>query len=910
VAGIALAVLLVVRALLPVLAERALERALGDAVGLPARIANVDLGLLAGTVSIEGLALGPAAAETPPPGPPPQAASAAAEAPPQEEAPAEDAPPAAAPDQEPGEPSLLRWERLIVDLRWRGLAAGRIHLAAVALEGPAIHVATDERGRLLLPDGGTEDADAPAEEDAADGARDDTAAGPATEEGDAAEPVPEAEAPGTPAEEAGPAAEEAEDGAEPAQEEDEEAGWPLRVDRLVVSDASARVASPDADAPAVEVAFDGLEVGSLRRDGRAISLGDVALRGPRVRAHRGFLLERPAAPGTGAEPAADAALRATQTPGDTYRVREVSVESGELTVRTAAGDLDASVELTAREVDTSRGARFPVTLEVRVGEGTFRVDGEAAASPPGFAGTVAWKDLPLPPLVLAARPDLHRWLRSCRAGGELEIEALPGEGSDAPLVARVRGRATVDDLHFEDPGGEDLSVRWRRLELDVREIAVPLGGEGRPRVLLSRLQLADPHVQARLPVESLDALGGGDEEEAAPADAGDGGPPPELAVDALEVSDGRVLVVDRTVDPTVRTALRQLEVSASDVAPAGPEAAPVEVDGRTLGGAPFSLSGSLAEDGGQLRFELERLPLPPLNPYAVAAGYRVREGDASLDTAIRVDGDTWRLDNGLVLHDLRLSRVSEAARLDHVIGMPVDLAVALLKDLGGDISLAIPMSFDPDGMRVSLATVLRDALRGAIAGAVTSPLKVMGAAIDFGRGVAADDPLKLDPLRFRPGTAELAADMAEPVEALAFMLERHPALGVVLRGSADPEADRDGLALRILAERAAAGQDMPEADVEGAGFIDRLRLGSALGDHAGGEPLELEGDRRALLEAWKRTVEVPAERLDALARARAEAARRALLTGHDVDPARVRAAEAAERDGPVVRIDFEAVDVS
>ena len=58
--------------------------------------------------------------------------------------------------------------------------------------------------------------------------------------------------------------------------------------------------------------------------------------------------------------------------------------------------------------------------------------------------------------------------------------------------------------------------------------------------------------------------------------------------------------------------------------------------------------------------------------------------------------------------------------------MPLDLALALLRDPQGDIALPIPIEYGAQGASANIGTILLGALRAAITGAVTSPIKALG----------------------------------------------------------------------------------------------------------------------------------------------------------------------------------------
>jgi GAF domain-containing protein len=114
------------------------------------------------------------------------------------------------------------------------------------------------------------------------------------------------------------------------------------------------------------------------------------------------------------------------------------------------------------------------------------------------------------------------------------------------------------------------------------------------------------------------------------------------------------------------------------------------------------------------------------------------------------------------------------------------------------------------------------------------------------------------------------------------------------------------LAEQILAERAAAGGDWPE--VEGGGFLARRRLVGALEARSRGEVGELSPEDAALLDRTAAAVRIPAERMQALARQRAETARERIAAAREIDPRRLQVGEAAAEGDPAVLLEFAAAD--
>jgi hypothetical protein len=225
----------------------------------------------------------------------------------------------------------------------------------------------------------------------------------------------------------------------------------------------------------------------------------------------------------------------------------------------------------------------------------------------------------------------------------------------------------------------------------------------------------------------------------------------------------------------------------------------------------------------------------------------------------------------------------------------LDFALALLRGPGGDIKLALPVSFDKSGAGVGTAALVRSALKDAFTGLLTSPIKLLGGLLPTGA-----KPDSLEGIAFEPGESDLGATAEKRIATFITLLNERPALGLTLHGQTAP-VDEPGLAYAILRDRAVAGDGLPE--LEGAGFFARRRLASALRERADGGAGVLDSTDETLLSRYVETQTVPAERHEALAQARAQSVLDALIAAGA--PANALTIGAAERtEAPSVVFNF------
>jgi hypothetical protein len=829
-----------VRALLPWAIARTIESQAQSQLALPVRVANIDLWLARGAIAIEELVVGRVAV----------------------------APTGTARPPDPDD-ALLRLARLYVHLDWAALLGRRVHLRELTLEAPQLRFERDAEGRI-------EPLGPPAAE-------------PETEP----EPEPDAV-----------------ESTEP---------WSFALDRFELRELAVEIADQATQRTPVEIALARLSLTDIAIGGSDLALGGVELENPVLHIDRDFALGG----GGGGEATAPTPPSDQTRPPDAapppeqgseasaalaYQIERIHIADADFTLRTDSGPIEISLRLEAEQVNARSGVVFPIDLTLGIEDGRLALQGKLGLNPLAYDGRVAWNDLRLPPLGVALRPELAGWVRSCEADGDFALTFRAAREGDAAPGLRLEGTAKIRELLLADPSSEEVSVGWKELEIVAREVVVPLPEEGAEaratRVSLERVRLVAPDILYTMPAPSLDELlGAGGEPEPegeAKPEPEPGAAPLELVVDAFDLDGARIRLRDETLSPPVETTLRDLKLAVREAGLPEPHAKSVRATGIIRESATFSLDGGLGKGSGDLKLSVDRLPLPPFDPYAEKGGYELTRGQASLETKLRMRGARTDVENRLVLHRLALSSRDPGA-FEKTFGMPLDLALALLRDTSGDISLAIPLVVDEAGARTSLATIVRGALRQALVGALSSPLKLVGAVLPTGGGGEAT----LEPIAAVPGQAALAAGAEERLDALARLLGERPVLGLRLRGRVGP-ADRSLVAEQILAERAAAGEDWPT--VEGEGFFARRRLAEALEARARGESAALSPEDEALLARTAAAVKVPAERMQALARQRAEAARERIAAARGIDVRRLQIGDAAGEGDPAVLLEFAAVD--
>jgi hypothetical protein len=276
-------------------------------------------------------------------------------------------------------------------------------------------------------------------------------------------------------------------------------------------------------------------------------------------------------------------------------------------------------------------------------------------------------------------------------------------------------------------------------------------------------------------------------------------------------------------------------------------------------------------------------------------GYQIEKGKLSIDTTYLVEDRKLRAQHKILISQLKLGEKVESA---DATKLPVKLAVALLKDRNGDITLDLPVSGTIDDPQFKIGPIIWKIFVNLLVKIVTAPFTLIASL--FGGGP------EVQFVEFAPGRSTLEPALVERLTSVRTALVERPGLELEIPTAYSRELDAPALLdtrwevrLRDFAKGPVDTADRKDylELLEGFYRAQTGRTADALLDPLAepapdtGKKLsrtELVEPSIAVLEKEIRaTITVTDEDLQDLARGRAKSIQEVLLGSSEVDPLRV-----------------------
>src|SRR5260221_7787080 len=335
--------------------------------------------------------------------------------------------------------------------------------------------------------------------------------------------------------------------------------------------------------------------------------------------------------------------------------------------------------------------------------GILRAGIKAGLAPPNAEVALVFQKLNLQPLAPYLEPYLDVFVLGSKVS--LKGTAQLRSAKDALPEIRFQGDAWLDGFSLAEGTASEGLLRWDSLRL-----SGIMANLNPPEISVTNAALSD--VFARLIIETnrsinlLSALRRGGTNVPAVLSSTNSAPlvQPRISFASLVVSNANIHFIDRSLQPNVNVNLEHLNGSVSQLASHDPQPADVQLQGTVDKTARTEIQGKInpwnSKQPLDLRVSLRNMDLLPEDPYSSKyLGYRLVKGNLSAQLSYEITDRKVKSETHLTLDELTLG---DKVASPEATSLPVRLAIALLKDREGRISLDLPVSGSLDDPQFNL----------------------------------------------------------------------------------------------------------------------------------------------------------------------------------------------------------------
>lgn len=434
--------------------------------------------------------------------------------------------------------------------------------------------------------------------------------------------------------------------------------------------------------------------------------------------------------------------------------------------------------------DSLNQSPFTLKLDTGVGkQGKLQAAGQVNLAPVTAKLDVSTRDIDLRVAQAYISPFIRLELRSGMLSSDLKVDLKSTE----PLAFSVGGKAQVSQLHTLDTIKNRDFVKWQQLDLSGLSY---VHGDA---LSIDKVALLQPYARFIINEDrttNVDDLlipqpaSAPATSQTKPATASTD-KPLGIRIGGIDINDGSANFADLTLTPNFATAIQQLNGQIGTIDNRKPAPAKVDVKGKVDRYAPVTIKGALNPFNPLASLDIatsfKRVELTTLTPYSGKfAGFRIRKGRLNLDLHYLITNGQLKAENKVVVEQLQLG---EKVDSPDAVDLPIRLAVALLKDTEGKISIELPVTGDLNNPQFSVMPIIWQTLRNLVLRAAQAPFKFIGGLI---AGGGAED---LGNVAFAPGSSDLSADAQSALDKLASALKERPELRLEIEGTSAQSSD-------------------------------------------------------------------------------------------------------------------------
>ena len=447
--------------------------------------------------------------------------------------------------------------------------------------------------------------------------------------------------------------------------------------------------------------------------------------------------------------------------------------------------------LTVENISTAENTKGKLALDLRIDKkGIFSLRGGVEIEPLSASLDVALEKLPVKTLqpYFADRVNMVIGDGAISVDGQLTVSQDKKKG----MSTLFRGKGTIEKFVSFDSLVGDEFLKWKALRFDGIEY-----DSSRFALRIKEIDWQDFYNKVvffddgTLNLQTI-VKDTGEPDAAVPQKSEPEKPTEQqqsllVEINAVKLENGKFDFLDRKITPHYAASLSGLTGTITGLSSRAGVIAEADISGKLDQQAPLYISGRLnplsEELFADITIDFKNIELSPTTPYTGKyIGYTVAKGKLSLELNYLVEARKITGKNKAFLDQFTLGKTVESP---DSLNLPVNLAIALLKNRNGEITLNVPVQGDLDDPEFSIGAIVFKAIVNLIAKAATSPFALLSALIP--------EEEELQYVDFTSGSSLIEEKYHAGLGVVAKALYERPALKMDIRGNVDLQQEKEVL---------------------------------------------------------------------------------------------------------------------
>ena len=425
--------------------------------------------------------------------------------------------------------------------------------------------------------------------------------------------------------------------------------------------------------------------------------------------------------------------------------------------------------------------------------GKSEINGQITPTPLNLKAAINLDNLALKTI----QPYLNEHARITIEEGALSVNgelSLASGAENEPLNGGFSGTLNINKFETKDQSVNERLIGWQNLSIE------PINVNFNPLAIeINDIRFEQPYGRiivtedrstnlAQLTITPTDeATQKTHSEPTAEEPASESAPVP-LKIDRILFNNGAAYFADLSLKPQFGTSIQNISGEISGLSSDNLERASVDIKGTVenygkalVKGKINPLSGDLYTD---LAVKFDNIELSTMTPYSGRyAGYSIDKGKLNLHLNYKIANRMLEGENRLILDQFELGSTVSS---EESVNLPLELALAILKDRNGVIDIDLPTRGNMDDPDFKLSGLVLKAFANVITKAATAPFSMIG-------NLVGGDAESLQSVSFEIGKSDLSNEHVSNLTKLAEALNSRPQLMLEIRASVDEANDGNAL---------------------------------------------------------------------------------------------------------------------